>query len=98
MKTRSAGLSTGLLAGRFLVDVSTVQTLHFPAAKHSMRRDHQTSTNRTRNPRAFQPTIPLRILSQILLVIILRIGNLWENRGVNPYWDVHLVGATKCTR
>jgi hypothetical protein len=38
-----------------------------------MRRNPQTSTNRTRNSRAFWPAITARVLSEILLVIVCRL-------------------------
>ena len=44
-----------------------------------MRWNPRISINRTRNSRAFQPAIPIRILSKILLVILLCIeGRLQE--------------------
>jgi hypothetical protein len=47
-----------------------------------MRLNPHTPANRTTNTSAFHPAITVRILSKVLLVIILRIGNSYENCGV----------------
>jgi hypothetical protein len=49
-------------------------------------RNRYPSTNWTRNFRAFQPAIPIRILRVILLVIIHHIKDSRENRGVTSPW------------
>jgi hypothetical protein len=53
-----------------------------------MRWNLRISVNRTRNSRAFQPAIPVRVFTEILLVIVGRIEGIdVKNAGLHPQVD-----------